>query len=72
MSFLDIYIRYMICKHILLITYLIESGLFFLHTVKYFHIQQNDETILFQTIQNSIRHLFAQNLRVKQFYLTHR
>ena len=36
------------------------------------YIQLNDQTILFQIIQFSINHLFAQSLNVKQFYLTHR
>ena len=31
----------------------------------------NDQTVLFQTIQFSISHLFALGLNVKQFYLTH-
>ena len=32
--------------------------------------QLNDQTVLFQTIQFSISHLFAFSLNVKQFYLT--
>ena len=36
------------------------------------YIQLNDQTVLFQTIQFSISHLFALSLNVKQFYLTHR
>ena len=32
----------------------------------------NDQIFLFQTIQSSKSHLFALNLNVKQFYLTHR
>ena len=31
-----------------------------------------DQTVLFQTIQFSISHLFALSLNVKQFYLTRR
>ena len=34
--------------------------------------ESNDQTILFQTIQSSIIHLFAHSLNVKQFYLTQR
>ena len=34
-------------------------------------IQLNDQTVLFLTIQFSINHLFALNVNVKQFYLTH-
>ena len=34
--------------------------------------QLNDQTVLFQTIQLSINHLFAYSLNVQQFYLTHR
>ena len=36
------------------------------------YTQLNDQTILFQTIQFSISHLFAHSLNVKQFYLIHR
>ena len=36
------------------------------------YIELNDQTILFQTIQFGIRHLFALSLNVKQFYLTFR
>ena len=36
------------------------------------YIQLNDQTVLFQSIQFSISHLFALSLNVKQFYLTHR
>ena len=32
----------------------------------------NDQTVLFQTIQFSINSLFAHDLNIKQFYLTHR
>ena len=38
----------------------------------YVYILLNDQTVLFQTIQFSINHLFALSLEVKQFYLTHR
>ena len=34
--------------------------------------QLNDQTVLFQTIQFSISHLFTYSLNVKQFYLTNR
>ena len=34
--------------------------------------QLNDQTILFQTIQFIISHLFTHSLNVKQFYLTHK
>ena len=55
-----------------------------MHIVKYLNVpltiqhqsfvytQLNDKTVLFQTIQFSISHLFALSLNVKQFYLTHR
>ena len=36
------------------------------------YTQLNDQTILFQTIQFCMRHLFSHSLYVKQFYLTHR
>ena len=36
------------------------------------YTQLNDQTVLFQTIQFSVSHLFAHSLNVKQFYLTHR
>ena len=32
----------------------------------------NDQIVLFLTIQFSLSHLFALNLNLKQFYLTHR
>ena len=32
----------------------------------------NDQTVLFQTIQFNISHLFTVCINVKQFYLTHR
>ena len=32
----------------------------------------NEQTVLFETIQFSISHLFILSLNVKQFYLTHR
>ena len=61
----------MICKHILLITFLIKPELILLLTVKWFtnnsiihhpfvYAQLNVKLILFQTIQFSIRHLFGQ------------
>ena len=34
--------------------------------------QLNDRTVLFQTIQLCISHLFALSLNIKQFYLTHK
>ena len=34
--------------------------------------QLNDQTVLFQTIQFCISHLFVHSLNVKQFHLTHR
>ena len=36
------------------------------------YIQLNDQTVPFQAIQFSIRHLFVYTLNVKQFYLSHR
>ena len=80
---------YIICKHILLMTSLNESKLILLHTIKWFQVflyitknsakhqsfvytQLNDQTVLFQTIQFSLSHLFALSLNVKPFYLTHR
>ena len=36
------------------------------------YTQLNDQTVLFQAIQFSISYLFALNLKVKQFDLTHR
>ena len=36
------------------------------------YTQLNDQTVLFQTIQFSINHLFAFSLNVKQYYLAHR
>ena len=36
------------------------------------YAQLNDQTVLFQTIQYSVSHLFALSLNVKQFYLTKR
>ena len=36
------------------------------------YTQFNDQTLLFQTIQFSISHLFALSLNVKAFYLTQR
>ena len=79
----------MICKHILLITFLDKPKFILLNTVKWFQIllcitnnsikhqsfvytQLNYQTVLFQIIQFSIRHLFALSLKVKQFYLTYR
>ena len=74
----------MICEHILLIIFLNEPKLIILHTVKWFQVnnsikyqsfvytQLNDQTVLFLTIQFGISHLFAHNLNVNQFYLTHR
>ena len=35
------------------------------------YTQLNDQTVLFLTIQFSIRYLFARSLNVKQFYLTY-
>ena len=70
----------MICKHILLIMLLNEPNLILLHTVKWFQVfcyisstvkhhsfvytYLNDQTVLFQTIQFSINHLFALSLNV--------
>ena len=79
----------MICKHIMLITFLNEPKLILLHTSKWFQVlgcipnnsikhqsfvytQLNDQTVLFLIIQYSMINLFALNLNVKQFYLTHR
>ena len=77
---------YIICKAILLITFLNESKLILLHAVKWFQVllcvtnnsikhqsfvYTNDQTILFQTIQFGISYLFALILNVKQFCLTH-
>ena len=36
------------------------------------YTELNDQTVLFQTIQFSISHLFALSLNVKKFYVTHR
>ena len=36
------------------------------------YTQLNDQTVLFLTIQSSIKHLFNHGLNIKQFYLTHR
>ena len=36
------------------------------------YLQLNDQTVLFQTIQFSVHHLFALNLKVQQIYLIHR
>ena len=36
------------------------------------YTQLNDQTILFQTIQFSIRYLFALSLNINQFYFIHR
>ena len=82
---LHVYVRYMICKHILLITFLDELKRIHLNGIKYCYVsltiqlnicylftQSNDQTVLFLTIQFSINHLFAHGLNVKQFYLTHR
>ena len=35
------------------------------------YTQLTDQTVVFQTIQISISHLFAPSLNVKQFYFTH-
>ena len=35
------------------------------------YTQLNDQSVLFQTIQFSISHLFALGFKVKQFYLIH-
>ena len=35
------------------------------------YTQLNDQTVVFQTIQFRIGHLFIHSLHVKQFYLTH-
>ena len=40
--------------------------------VSFVYTQLNGQTVLFQTIQFNIRHLFALSLNVKQFYLTHK
>ena len=87
-SRLDIYIKYIIWKRILLIMFLNEPELF-LHTIKWFQVllcitnnsiklqsfvypQLDGQTILFLTIQHNISHFLAHSLNVKQFYLTHR
>ena len=36
------------------------------------YTQLNDQTILFETIQFIIGHLFAVSINAKQFYLAHR
>ena len=105
----SLYIKYMICKFILLITFLNEPQLIFcthLNGFTYFYLiqiilftiyplfshkrfqvflcitnnsikhqsfvytQLNDQTVLFQTNQFSISHLFAHSLIVKLLYLT--
>ena len=40
--------------------------------LSFVYTQLNDQTVLFQTIQFSISHLFVLSLNVKQFYLIHR
>ena len=40
--------------------------------ILHFYTQLKDKTVLFQTIQFSISHLFVHSLKVKKFYLTHR
>ena len=40
--------------------------------ISHLFTQLNDQTVLFQTIQFRISHLFAHSLNVKLFYLTHR
>ena len=78
----------MICKHILLITFLTSLNTFFyiqLNGSKYYYVsltiqlntshlftQLNDEIILFQTSQFNTSLLLAHSLNVKQFYLTQR
>ena len=57
----------MICKQILLITFLNEPKLILLHKVKWFQV-------LLYITHNSTKHqlfIYTQ-LNVKQFYLTHR
>ena len=83
-SSLYIYIKYMICKHIV-DNILNEPKLILLHTVKCFQLllcisenstkhqsfvytRLNDWIVLFLTIQFNISHLFAHSLNVKQFY----
>ena len=78
------YILNMICKHIMLITFLDKPNLILLHTVKwlqvYLCISNNlikHQSFVYiqlndQTVLFSISHLFALSLNVKQFYLTHR
>ena len=82
-----IYWIHMICKYVLLITFLNEPKLILWYTVKWFQVllcitnnsskyqlfvytQLNNPTVLFQTIQFSISHLFALSLNVKEFCLT--
>ena len=67
----------MICKHVLLITFVNEYDLILFQTVKWFHVllwintnsikyqSLNDKTDLFQKIQFNTYHLFAQSLNVK-------
>ena len=40
--------------------------------MSFIYTQLNNQTVLFLTIQFSIRLLFAPSLNVKQFYLNHR
>ena len=40
--------------------------------ISHLFTQFNEQTVLFQTIQFSISHLFALSLNIKHFYLTHR
>ena len=82
------YIRYMICKDILFITFLNDPKLILFHTAKGFQIllcitnysikssfiytQLNDQIVLFLIIHFSISLFFVLSLNVKQLYLTHR
>ena len=57
----------MICKYILLITFLKEPKLIF-----FLHINGSKYCYVSLTIQLNISHFFALSLNIKQLYLTHR
>ena len=68
----------MICNPIFLITFLNDPKFILLCTVKWFYVLLNitnsptkHQSFVYND-QTSINHLFALNLNVKHFYLTHR
>ena len=74
----------MICKYILLITFLNEPKLILLHAVKWFQVllcitnnSFKHKSFVYtllndQTVLFSLSHLFALSLNVRHFYLNHR